>query len=109
MDNYEWQLNRAVVDRLYYTERVNQSTFFACSVYTATNMLFVRKGYFAPVMRTRLLPCWGVMIGFNATVSFMLLKPLRKEEIQVQLKKRMSMGKWLYSVYHLDPIEPVTA
>ena len=105
MDNYEWQLNRAVVDRLYYTERVNQTTFGFCAAFTATNMLYIKKGYFAPIMRKRLLPCWVAAAGFNAVVSFMLLKPLRKEEIRVQMKKRMSMGKWLYSVYHLDPIE----
>ena len=68
-------------------------------------MLYIKKGYFAPLMRTRLLPCWAYATAFNATIGFMLLKPLRKEEIQVQVRKRMLMGKWLYSLYHLDPIE----
>ena len=35
----------------------------------------------------------------------MLLRPLYKDEIQVQLRKRMIMGKWLYSLFHLEPIE----
>ena len=105
MDNYDWQVNRAVVDRLYYTERVCETTYFACSVYTLSNLIFIKKGYFAPIMRTRLLPCWLYATAFNATIGFMLLKPLRKEEIQVQVRKRMLMGKWLYSLYHLDPIE----
>ena len=68
-------------------------------------MLYIKKGYFAPIKRKRLLPCWGYATAFNAVIGFMLLKPLRKEEIAVQMKKRMAMGKWLYSVYHLDPIE----
>ena len=67
--------------------------------------LYIKKGYFAPLMRTRLLPCWMYATAFNGVVSFMLLKPLRKEEIQVQLRKRINMGKWLYSIYHLDPVE----
>ena len=40
--------------------------------------------------------------GFNALCLFVLLKPLKKEEISLQWKKRRSMGKWLYSLYHLD-------
>ena len=104
MDNYKWQLNKAIVDRLYYTERVVETTYFACTVFTLTNMLYIRKGYFAPVMRQRLLPCWLYATAFNAAVGFMLLKPLRKEEIEVQLRNRWNMGKWLYSVYHLVPV-----
>ena len=81
MDNYDWQINRAVVDRMYYTERTIQSTYFACAVYTATNMLYIKRGYFAPIMRKRLLPCWLYATGLNGAVAFMMLKPLRKEEM----------------------------
>ena len=35
----------------------------------------------------------------------MLLRPLYKEEIQIQLRKRMVMGKWLYSLFHLEEDE----
>ena len=108
MDNYDWQKNKAIVDRLYYTERVCETTYFACAVFTMTNMLYIKKGYFAPVMRQRLLPCWLYATAFNGVIGFMLLKPLHKEEIQVQLRKRMLMGKWLYSLFHLDPIESET-
>ena len=105
MDNYDWQKNRAIVDRLYYTERVCQSTYFACAVFTATNMLYIKKGYFAPVMRQRLIPCWLYATGFNVVVGGLLIKPLHADEIQMQLKKRIVMGKWLYSLSHLDAPE----
>jgi len=102
MDNYDWQKNKAIVDRLYYTERLCESTYFVAAAFTATNMLYIKKGYFAPIMRRRLLPIWLYTTAFNVTVGGMLLKPLRPEEIRVQMKKRWMMGKWLYSVYHLD-------
>ena len=105
MDNYEWQKNQAIVLRLYYTERVWETTYFACSAFTLTNMLYIRKGYFAPVMRQRLLPVWGAATAFNLGITFLLCKPLRKEEIHQQVKKRILMGKWLFSLFHLDPIE----
>jgi len=41
METYEWLKNKAVVDRLYYSERILLgSTIFAVG-YTATNMLYV--------------------------------------------------------------------
>ena len=105
MDTYEWQLNHAIVLRLYYTERTWQTTYGFCTAFTLTNMLYIRKGYFAKTMRSRLLPCWGAATAFNLFITFLLCKPLRKEEIQQQVKKRILMGKWLFSLFHLDPIE----
>ncbi len=58
-------------------------------------------------MKARLLPIWGYTAAFNAVVLFILLKPLRPEEIRSQWKKRMSMGKWLYSLYHLEDVYSV--
>ena len=101
MDTYVWQLNKAVVDRLYYTERIILTTYGFAGLYTATNMLFIKKGYCAPLMRTRVMPIWLYATGFNAAMAFIMLKPLRPEEINAQVKKRISMGKWLTSVYHL--------
>ncbi len=47
METYEWQKNKAVVDRLYYSEIIlTNSTYFAVG-YTATNLLYIRKNYFA--------------------------------------------------------------
>ena len=105
MDNYEWQKNQAIVLRLYYTERIWETTYFACACFTATNLLYMRKGYFAAACRQRLLPCWAAATTFNLGMTFILCKPLRKEEINQQVKKRILMGKWLFSMFHLDPIE----
>ena len=105
MDKYEWQKNRAIVDRCYYTERVCETTWGFCTLFTLTNMLYVKKGYFAPLARSRLLPCWMYATGFNAVIGFLLLKPLTKDEISIQLKKRIQMGKWLYSLSRLEPVE----
>ena len=70
-----------------------------------TNALYVKKGYFAPIMRQRLLPVWLYATAFNGVVGFMLCRPLYKDEIQIQLRKRMLMGKWLYSLFHLEEVE----
>ena len=104
MDKYEWQRNKAVVDRLYYSERTVQATCFAASAYTATNLFFVKQNYFTNTMRARLLPIWGYTLAFNTVILFILLKPLRPEEIRSQWDKRLKMGKWLYSMYHLEDV-----
>ena len=103
MDTYEWQKNFAIVNRLYYTERLWETTLFATGVYTWANLQFIRKGYFANTMKARVAPIWGKVIGFNCLITFILLAPLQKSEIDVQVKKRFIMGKWLYSTFHLDP------
>merc|ERR1719183_109034 len=105
MDTYEWQKNFAIVNRLYYTERLWETTLFFTGLYTWANLMFIRKGFQVNVMRQRVMPIWGKVLGFNAAVTFVLLKPLQPEEIRVQCKKRLIMGKWLYSVFHLDPEE----
>ena len=101
MDTYQWQLNKAVVDRLYYTEKIWSTTYGFAALFTAANMLYIKKGYFTNLMRSRLLPCWIYSTGFNLAITFIMLKPLRPEEISAQVKKRISMGRWLTSVYHL--------
>ena len=105
METYEWQKNKAVVDRLYYSERIlTTSTLFA-GAYTATNLLYINKKYFANEMRARIPKIWTYWAIGNAVTLFILLRPLTKEEIQVQWRKRQIMGKWLYSLFHLEPIE----
>ena len=42
-------------------------------------------------------------IGY--VVIFMLLRPLTKEEMAIQWRKRVIMGKYLYTLFHLDPLE----
>jgi hypothetical protein len=105
METYEWQKNKAVVDRLYYSERILTTSTLFVGGYTATNLLYVRKNYFANEMRSRIPKVWTWWAIGNAVCLFVLLRPLTKEEIQVQWKKRQIMGKWLYSLFHLDPIE----
>ena len=105
METYEWQKNKAVVDRLYYSERILLgSTIFAVG-YSATNLLFVQKNYFANTMRARIPKVWTYWALGNALALFVLLRPLTQDEIAVQWRKRQVMGKWLYSLFHLEPIE----
>ena len=105
METYEWQKNKAVVDRLYYSERILENTTFYAILATGANMVFIRKNYFPHLAKARIPKVWGYWAGFNAVCLFVLLKPLTKDEIAVQWRKRKIMGKWLYSLYHLDPIE----
>ena len=102
MDTYEWQKNRAIVDRLYYTERVWENTTLAAALFTCTNMFFIKKGYFAKQCRARIAPTIMYTLGFNVAVTFILLKPLTSDEIHVQVRKRLAMGKWLQGTFHLD-------
>ena len=102
MDNYEWQKNKAVVDRMYYTERVVQGTTFAAIAFTTVNMLFIRKNYFAAKSRAWLVPTWKWW-GITNVVSVAVLQaPLTSHERNSQLKKRLLLGKWLYTLFHLD-------
>ena len=65
MDNYNWQKNKAIVDRMYYTERVPQATTFAAACFTITNMLYMRSNYFAARSRSYILPTlkWWAIIN----------------------------------------------
>ena len=105
MDNYEWQKNKAVVDRMYYSERVLMGTTIFATFSTVANMVFIRNNYFADRARARIVPTWRNWAVFNAVVIAMLLRPLTMDEINQQWKKRLIMGKYLYTMFHLDPIE----
>ena len=105
METYEWQKNKAVVDRLYYSERIFvNSTLFAAAA-TGTSLLYMQKNYFVNTMRARIPKVWTYWAVGNAVTLFILLRPLTKDEIAVQWRKRQVMGKWLYSLFHLEPIE----
>lgn len=82
MDTYEWQKNFAIVNRLYYTERLWETTLFLTAGYTATNLSYIKKGYFANVMRQRVVPIWGKVLAFNVAITFILLAPLTSDEIK---------------------------
>jgi len=107
MDNYEWEKNKAVVDRMYYSERVLSTTTIFAGFFTSFNMLYIKKGYFANAARSRILPTlkWWAII--NAVTIPMLLRPLTKEEMAQQWRKRLIMGKYLYTLYHMDPVAEV--
>jgi hypothetical protein len=47
METYAWQKNKAVVDRLYYSERILEGTTFAAGGFTAIDSMFIFKNYFA--------------------------------------------------------------
>ena len=65
MDNYAWEKNKAIVDRMYYSERVfTTSTLFA-SAFTATNLLHIKKNFFADNARARLFPTLKYYLLFN--------------------------------------------
>ena len=103
METYEWQKNKAVVDRLYYSERIIENTTLAAIFFSATSLLYIQKGYFAQEARRRIPKVWTYWAIFNAVSLFVLLRPLTREEISIQWRKRKIMGKWLYSLYHLEP------
>jgi hypothetical protein len=105
METYEWKKNKAVVDRLYYSERILTTSFYFATAATATNLLFIKKGYFVDMAKARIPKTWIYFGVFNAVTLFVLLRPLTKDEIALQWRKRKLMGKWLYSLYHLDPIK----
>jgi len=105
METYEWQKNKAVVDRLYYSERIVEGTTCMALGATGINLMFLQRNYFADLARARLPRVWVYWAVFNSVSLFVLLRPLTKDEIALQWRKRKNMGKWLYSLYHLDPIE----
>ena len=47
METYEWQKNKAVVDRLYYSEIILLNSTYLAVACSATNLLYIRKNYFA--------------------------------------------------------------
>ena len=72
MDNYTWQKNKAIVDRMYYSERVfTTSTLFAAA-FTATNLLHIKKNYFADIAKARLFPTLKYYLIFNVAIIAIL-------------------------------------
>ena len=47
METYEWQKNKAVVDRLYYSERIFEGTTTIAGGLTGLELFFISRGYFA--------------------------------------------------------------
>ena len=81
METYEWQKNKAVVDRLYYSERIFVNSTLFSLAFTATSLLYIQKGYFANTMRARIPKIWTYWAVGNAVTLFILLRPLTMNEI----------------------------
>ena len=105
MEDYTWFHNKAVVDRMYYAERVLLVTSLSGGFFTACNLFYIKKNYFAEKCRARIFPTWKWWAIINVVTTCVLLRPLTKVEIQVQWKRRVNMGKYLYSIQHLDYAE----
>ena len=52
--NYDWKKNKAIVDRLYYTERILETTTFAAAALTYIESTHIRKGYFVAAAQRRI-------------------------------------------------------
>ena len=83
MDNYEWQKNKAIVDRMYYAERVFTTSTIGATLFTGLNIVMLRNAKFSQnTMRARLLPTLKWYIIFNVVTIGLLLRPLQKAEIK---------------------------
>lgn len=98
METYEWKHNKAVVDRMYYTERIFCGTTLFAATYTSVNMLYIQKNYFADLMKARIPKVWKMWAVINVVVPFVCLRPLTKQEMQKQWTKRLLMGKYFYTL-----------
>ena len=88
METYEWQKNKAIVDRLYYSERCIQGTIGLALLSTANDLLFIQKNYFAAAARARIPKVWMAVGVTNLVTLFVLLKPLTSHEMKIQWRKR---------------------
>ena len=91
---------------MYYSERCFEGTTVFALFSTVVNYNFVRNNYFAKVASARIVSTWKYWALTNLVVISMLLRPLTQQEMAQQWRKRKIMGKYLYSLYHLD--EPET-
>ena len=80
MDNYEWQKNKAIVDRMYYSERVVQTTTFFALAFTTANMVLIRNNYFASRVRPYILPTWKWWAIINVGTVAVLQYPITADE-----------------------------
>jgi hypothetical protein len=102
MQNYNWEVNKAIVDRMYYSEKVLQITACIGGAFTASNLLYIQKGYFPAMARANIPWFWSRAIVFNVVALFVLLRPLQYDEMVVQWHKRNFLGKYLYTLTHMD-------
>jgi len=87
---------------MYYSEKILQLTGFFGGAFTLTNLLYIQKGYFPAMAKANIPWFWSRALVANAVCLFVLLRPLTRDEMAVQWEKRKFMGKFLYSLTHLD-------
>ena len=83
MDNYEWQKNYAVVQRMYYSQQILCTTTFFALSFTAVNLFYVKKNYFAAAAKSRILPTWKLFAAINLVTIPLLLRPLTRDEMEI--------------------------
>lgn len=94
---------------MYYSERVFLTTSGFALAFTATNLFYIRKNYFANLARARLLPTFKYWALINFITIPILLRPLTMDEMKQQWRKRLVMGKYLYTLYHMESPEQLAA
>ena len=105
MDDYAWQKNFAVVNRVYYSEKCLTGTTLVALGYTYMNAMMIRNNFFKKVANAAILPVWRKWAITNVVVISVLLRPLTYFEIEQQVRKRITMHRYLYSLYHLETPE----
>ena len=101
METHEWRKNKAVTDRLYYTEQTLKTFWGFQFFYSWANAIVRAKG----------LPGGSVLrplkyvLAATVIVPAALLSPLTRFEIEQQWRKRVYMGKFLYTLHHLESAE----
>eukprot|EP00494_Astrolonche_serrata_P019171 UN19371 len=43
MENYDWQKNYAIVQRMYYSENIFKFSLMGASMFTAVNLFYIKK------------------------------------------------------------------
>ena len=66
----------------------------------------MRNNFFAARAKSYILPTWKWWAIINVCTVAVLQYPLTQDERQRQFRKRITMGKWLYTLWHLDDPEP---
>ena len=83
MEEYSWMKNKAVVDRLYYSEMVVRTSTICGGFFIAFNMFYIKKNFFAETCRGRIAPTLKMMLFSSTVVPALLLAPLTYEEIRL--------------------------
>ena len=54
METYEWRKNKAIVDRLYYTEMILRGSTFSAVFMTCLHYSFIKHNYFVAMSKRRI-------------------------------------------------------